>query len=86
VLPMAELFVHVYVLIDDALRTGAVPVPRRAGPPPGCSDTELLTIAVVRHLLGRPSERAFLAAGGHDGPAGQAPSPGAGRGRLGRPG
>ncbi len=36
-------------------------MPRRAGPPPGCSDAEVLTVAVVRHLLGRPSERAFLA-------------------------
>ena len=60
-LPMAELFVHVYVLVDDALPRGAVPVPRRPGPPPRCSDAEVLTVALVRHLLGRPSERAFLA-------------------------
>jgi hypothetical protein len=60
-LPLADLFVHVYVLVDDALRSETVPVPRRAGPPPRCSDAEVLTVAVVRHLLGRPSERAFLA-------------------------
>jgi hypothetical protein len=28
---------------------------------PGCSDAEVLTLALVRHLLGRPSKRAFLA-------------------------
>jgi DDE family transposase len=58
---LADLFVHVYVLIDDALLRGAVPVPTRPGPIPACSDAEVLSIAVVRHLLGRPSERAFLA-------------------------
>src|SRR5215218_6280088 len=60
-LPLTDLFVHVYVLVDDALAAGAVPVPRRPGPPPGCSDGEVLTVALVRHLLARPSERAFLA-------------------------
>jgi hypothetical protein len=33
------------------------PVP---GPAPGCSDAELVTVALVRHLLGRPSEAGFL--------------------------
>ena len=65
-LPTAELFVHVYVLVDDALGGGAVPVPRRPGPAPRCSDAEVLTVALVRHLLGRPSERAFLAEVGRD--------------------
>jgi len=60
-MPLAELFVHVYVLVDDALLAGIVPVPRRPGPQPACSDAEILTIALVRHLLRRPSERAFLA-------------------------
>jgi DDE family transposase len=60
-MPMADLFVHVYVLVDDALAGGAVRVPRRPGQLPACSDAEVLTIALVRHLLGRPSERAFLA-------------------------
>jgi Transposase DDE domain len=59
--PMADLFVHVYVLVADALAAEAVPVPRRPGPPPGCSDAEGLTVALARHLLGRPSERGFLA-------------------------
>jgi hypothetical protein len=59
-MPLAEVFVHVYVWIDDAIGDGTVPVPPRAGPPPTCSDAEVLTVALVRHLLGRPSERAFL--------------------------
>lgn len=42
VVPTADLFVHVYVLVDDALAGGAVRVPRRPGPAPGCSDAEVL--------------------------------------------
>src|SRR5262245_12474607 len=57
----ADLFVEVYVRVDDALKSGAVPIPRRPGPPPACSDAEVLTVALVRHLLGRPSEAGFLA-------------------------
>jgi hypothetical protein len=60
-LPTADLFVHVYVLVDDAIAEGAIAIPTRPGPPPACTDAEVLTIALVRHLLGRPSERAFLA-------------------------
>lgn len=60
-LPLADLFVEVYVRIDDALASPAIPVPRRPGPAPACSDAEVLTLAVVRHLLARRSERAFLA-------------------------
>lgn len=60
-MPLADLFVHLYVVVDDALRAGLVPIPSRPGPAPACSDAEVLTIALVRHLLGRPSEAAFLA-------------------------
>ena len=59
-MPLADLFVHVYVLIDEALASGEVEVPRRPGPAPVCSDAEVLTVALVRHLLGRPSEAGFL--------------------------
>jgi hypothetical protein len=60
-MPLGDLFVHVYVLVDDALADGAVAVPRRPGPVPTCSDAEVLTVALVRHVLGRPSEAGFLA-------------------------
>jgi len=60
-MPVSDLFVHVYVLVDDSLANGTVPVPRRPGPAPACTDAEVLTIALVRHLLARPSERGFLA-------------------------
>src|ERR1700752_2700299 len=60
-LPTEELFVYVYVLIHDLMLAGAIRIPRRPGPAPGCTDAELLAIAEVRHLLGRRSESAFLA-------------------------
>src|SRR6266571_3055441 len=55
------LFVYVYCVIDDAIKVGVLSIPRRPGPAPACTDAELLTIAVVRHLLGRRSEDGFLA-------------------------
>src|SRR5216683_2635286 len=60
-LPTEDLFVYVYVLVDDAITAGAIAIPPRPGPAPACSDAELLTIAMVRHLLGRRSEAGFLA-------------------------
>jgi Transposase DDE domain len=59
-LSLADLFVHIYVWIDDARTDGTLVIPPRPGPTPACSDAELLTIALVRHLLARPSESAFL--------------------------
>ena len=50
------LFVYVYCLVDDAIKGGILVIPRRPGPAPACTDAELLTIALVRHLLGRRSE------------------------------
>ena len=55
------LFVYVYCLVDDAIKASALLIPRRPGPAPACTDAELLTIALVRHLLGRRSENGFLA-------------------------
>jgi hypothetical protein len=60
-LPTEDLFVYVYVLIHDLITAGLIAIPQRPGPEPGCSDAELLTIVMVRHLLGRRSEAAFLA-------------------------
>jgi Transposase DDE domain len=60
-LPTEDLFVYVYVLIHDLIGAGTIAIPARPGPEPACSDAELLTIALVRHLLGRRSEAGFLA-------------------------
>ena len=60
-LPTEDLFVYVYVLVDDAITAGAIAIPPRPGPAPACTDAELLAIALVRHLLGRRSEAGFLA-------------------------
>jgi len=60
-LALADLFVEVYVPIDDAIRRGEVVIPPRPGPEPACSDAEVLTVTVVRHLLARRSEAGFLA-------------------------
>jgi hypothetical protein len=60
-LPTEDLFVYVYVLIHDLITAGTIAIPARPGPEPACSDAELLTIALVRHLLGRRSEAGFLA-------------------------
>src|SRR6266536_1489717 len=55
------LFVYVYCLVDDAIKADVLSIPRRPGPAPACTDAELLTIALVRHLLGRRSENGFVA-------------------------
>ena len=65
-LPTEDLFVYVYVLVDDAIADGEVTIPVRPGPVPACSDAELLTIALVQHLLGRRSEAGFLHEVGRD--------------------
>ena len=56
-----DLFIYVYVLIDDVITARAIVILPRPGPAPGCTNAELLTIGVVRHLLGRRSEAGFLA-------------------------
>jgi hypothetical protein len=60
-LPTEDLFVYVYVLVDDAIGSRAVAIAPRPGPAPACTDAELLAVALVRHLLGRRSEAGFLA-------------------------
>jgi hypothetical protein len=55
------LFVYLYCLIDDMAADGALAIAPRPGPTPACTGTELLTIAIVRHVLGRRSESGFLA-------------------------
>jgi hypothetical protein len=60
-LPTEDLFVYVYALIDDLISARIIAIPPRPGPAPACSDAELLSIAQIRHLLGRRSEAGFLA-------------------------
>jgi hypothetical protein len=60
-LPTEDLFVYVYVLIDDLVAARIIAIPCRPGAAPACSDAEPLAIAQVRHLLGRRSEAGFLA-------------------------
>lgn len=59
-LPAEDLFVHCYTLVDDLIRDGSVVIPVRPGRVPACSDAEIITIVLVRHLLGRRSESGFL--------------------------
>ncbi len=59
-LPTLDLFVHCYTLIDDLILDGQVTIPTRPGPAPACSDAEIITIVLVRHLLHRRSESGFL--------------------------
>lgn len=60
-LPAEDLFVHCYVLVDDLIKSGVVVIPPRPGPAPACTDAEIITIGLVRHLMGRRSESGFLA-------------------------
>jgi DDE family transposase len=59
-LALSDLFVHLYVLIDDVIEDGTVPIPPRPGPAPACSDAEILTIVLARHIRGVTSENAWL--------------------------
>ena len=81
-LPTEDLFVYVYVLVDDAIGSRAVAIAPRPGPAPACTDAELLAIALARHLLGRRSEAGFLAEGG---PGLGAPVPAAAASKRGEP-
>src|SRR5947199_103553 len=60
-MPTADLFVRAHVLVDGAPKTGTVAVPPRPGPAPACTDAEVPTVALVRHLLARRSETGFRA-------------------------
>lgn len=61
VLALSDVFVHLYVLIDDLIEDGVIAIPRRPGPAPACTDAEVLTIALARHVRGVTSENAWLA-------------------------
>lgn len=52
-----DLLIVLFCTVDDWLRDH--PPPRRPGPVPACSDSEVLTFALARELLGYTSERRF---------------------------
>jgi len=62
-LPLDDLFISVFLLIDDWYQTSAPPCvrARRHNPTPatGCTDAELITIALVGELVRAPSEHAW---------------------------
>src|SRR5262245_58423670 len=57
---LSDVFVHLYVLVDDLLKDGVIHIPRRPGPSPACSDAEVLTIALTQRVRGVTSENAWL--------------------------
>jgi len=52
-----DLLIVLFCAVDDWVRQHGLP--RRPGPTPACSDSEVLTFAIGRELLGYPSERHF---------------------------
>ena len=52
-----DLLIVLFCTVDDWLQVH--PPPRRPGPAPACSDSEVLTFALARELLGYTSERRF---------------------------
>lgn len=53
-----DQLIVLFCAIDDWLRSDPPPV--RPGPRPACTDSEILTLAVGREVLGGRSERSFL--------------------------
>jgi hypothetical protein len=53
-----DLLIILFCEVDDWVR--AHPLPARPGPAPACADSEVLTFALARELLGYDSERRFL--------------------------
>lgn len=52
-----DLLIVLFCAVDDWVRQHGLP--RRPGPAPACADSEVLTFAVARELLGYTSERRF---------------------------
>src|SRR5262245_29373726 len=59
-LPTEDLFVYAYVLVDDLITAGAIPIPPRPGPVPACSDAELLAITAGAPPAGPPQRGRLL--------------------------
>ncbi len=56
-MPTEDLLIVLFCTVDDWVR--AHPLPQRPGRRPACADSEILTFAVARDLLGYDSERRF---------------------------
>jgi hypothetical protein len=56
-----DLCTAVYVLVDDCYSAIIAPQDRRPGPPPVCSDSEMITLTLVAELVGLAAETRFLA-------------------------
>lgn len=56
----ADFCLHVYVLVDDLL--AELSLPARPGPPPRCSDSELITMVLVGECRGWDQETDLVAA------------------------
>lgn len=52
-----DLLIILFCEVDDWVR--AHPLPQRPGPPSACADSEVLTFALARELLGYDSECRF---------------------------
>lgn len=52
-----DLLIGLFCSVDDWVQAHALP--QRPGPAPACSDSEILTFALARELLGYDSERRF---------------------------
>ena len=52
-----DLLILRFCTVDDWVHEHGLP--RRPGPPPACSDREILTFALARELLGDAAERRF---------------------------
>jgi DDE family transposase len=52
-----DLLIVLFCTVDDWVRHGGIP--ERPGPAPACTDSEILTFALARELLGYDSERRF---------------------------
>lgn len=56
-MPTEDLLIVLFCTVDDWVQ--AHPLPRRPGTTPRCADSEILTFALARELLGYDSERRF---------------------------
>jgi len=56
-MPTEDLLFRLFCELDDWPRSQPIPV--RSGPNPACTDSEVLTVALAREVVGDDSERRF---------------------------